>query len=154
MIFHSDFKEFLILLNKHEVKYLIVGGYAVSIYSQPRNTDDLDIWIEAKEENAKKVLKALDEFGFGSLNVTIMDLTKKDFVIQLGYAPVRIDVLTGVSGLDFENVFSNKEIQKIPGIGKVNFISYEDLVVNKRKSNRFKDKQALEWLKEYGKGST
>jgi hypothetical protein len=154
MILHSDFKEFLILLNKHKVKYLIVGGYAVYIYSHPRNTDDIDIWVEISNSNAKKILKALDEFGFGNLDITIEDLTKKDFVVQLGYPPIRIDIITSISGLDFKNAFSKKTVEEIKGVGKVNFISYKDLIKNKLKSNRLKDKQSIEWLKEYGKDSS
>jgi Nucleotidyltransferase of unknown function (DUF6036) len=154
MIFYSDFKELLILLNKYKVKYIIIGGYAISVYSHPKNTDDIDIWIEAKTENAAKILKALDEFGFGNLNITIEDLVKEDFVIQLGYPPIRIDILTSVSALTFDEAFNNREIQDLTDIGKVSFISYEDLIKNKKSSNRLKDKQALEWLKEYGKGRT
>jgi hypothetical protein len=154
MELYSDFKDFLILLNKYQVKYLVVGGYAVYIYSHPRNTDDIDIWIEAKEANAKRVLKALNEFGFGGLNITIEDLIKEDFVIQLGYPPVRIDILTGISGLDFKTAFTKKKVQKISGVGKVNFISYKDLITNKGQSKRLKDRQALEWLKKYGKSSS
>lgn len=154
MIIYSDFKEFLILLNKHKVKYLVIGGYAISIYSQPRNTDDIDIWVEAQVKNAKKILNVLDEFGFGNLDVTINDLTKEDFVIQLGYPPIRIDIITTITGLDFISAYLRKEVQEISGVGKVNFISYKDLITNKLKSKRLKDKQSLEWLKEYGKGNT
>ncbi len=154
MNIYNDFKEFIILLNKYKVKYLIVGGYAVSFYARPRSTDDIDFWIEAKETNAKKVLKALQEFGFGELEITIADLTRQDFVIQLGKPPVRIDILTNISGLDFNDTFKNKEIRNIPGVGKVYFISLKDLIRNKTKSNRLKDINALNWLKEYGKGSS
>src|SRR3989339_2176704 len=139
MILFQDFKEFIQLLNKYKVKYIIVGGYAVSLYSRPRNTDDIDFWIEAKPANAKKVLKALQEFGFGELDISIEDLTRKDFVIQLGNPPVRIDILTSVSGLNFKDAFMKKEIRAIPGVGNVYFISFQDLIRNKTESNRMKD---------------
>lgn len=154
MNIYNDFKDFIILLNKHKAKYLIVGGYAVSLYARPRNTDDIDFWIEAEGENAKKVLKALHEFGFGELDISVKDLTRKDFVIQLGQPPVRIDILTSITGLDFKTAFEKKEIREISGIGKVYFISYEDLIDNKTKSNRRKDIDALNWIRDYGKSSS
>jgi predicted nucleotidyltransferase len=154
VIIYNDFKEFIQLLNKYKVKYLIVGGYAVSIYARPRNTDDIDFWIEAKPANAKKALKALQEFGFGDLEITIKDLTKKDFVIQLGQPPVRIDIITSVSGVEFNNAFKKREIRSVPGVGDVYFISYQDLIENKTKSGRRKDIDALNWIKEYGKSSS
>lgn len=154
MIFFNDFKEFIQLLVKHKVKYLIVGGYAVSLYARPRNTDDIDFWIESTENNAKRLLKALREFGFGDLEITIEDLIKKDFVIQLGQPPARIDILTSVSGLEFKDAFEKKEIKAVPGVGNVYFISYHDLIENKTKSGRRKDIDALNWMKEYGKSSS
>jgi hypothetical protein len=154
MILFQDFKEFIQLLNKHKVKYLIVGGYAVSLYSRPRNTDDIDFWIEAKHANAKKVLKVLQEFGFGDLDITIEDLTQDDFVIQLGHPPIRIDLITTVSGLNFNDTFRKKKKESIKGVGDVYFISYQDLIKNKKKSNRLKDVDALNWIKEYGKSSS
>lgn len=154
MILFQDFKEFIQLLNKYKVKYIIVGGYAVSLYSRPRNTDDIDFWIEAKPANAKKVLKALQEFGFGELDITIEDLTRPDFVIQLGQPPIRIDLLTGVSGLNFADAFKKKERKSIQSVGDVYFISYRDLIKNKRKSKRIKDVDALNWIREYGKSGS
>jgi len=154
MNIYNDFKEFILLLNKHQVKYLIVGGYAVSLYARPRNTDDIDFWIEAEGKNAEKVLKALHEFGFGELDISVKDLTRKDFVIQLGQPPIRIDILTGITGLDFKDSFENKEIREIPGVGNVYFISYQDLIENKTNSNRRKDIDALNWIRDYGKSSS
>lgn len=154
MIIYNDFKEFINLLTKYEVKYLIVGGYAVSLYARPRNTDDIDFWIEAKETNAKKMLKVLQEFGFGDLDITIQDLTRKDFVIQLGQPPVRIDIITSISGVEFSNAFKNRKVISVPNVGDIYFISYQDLIENKTKSNRRKDIDALNWIKEYGKSSS
>ncbi len=154
MINISDFKEFLILLNKHKVKYLIVGGYAVSVYSYPVNTGDIDIWIEISKENAGKVIDVLVEFGFGNLNIKMSDLLKEDFIVQLGYSPNRIDILTGVTGLNFSKSYKNKMSREISGIGKIHFVSYNDLIINKDKSNREKDKEALRRLMNRGKSST
>jgi hypothetical protein len=154
MIIYNDFKEFIQLLNKHKVKYLIVGGYAVSLYSRPRSTDDIDFWIEAKPVNAKKILKVLKVFGFGELGITLEDLTRDDFVIQLGHPPIRIDLITTVSGLNFNDTFKKKKKETIKGIGDVYFVSYTDLIKNKKKSKRLKDVDALNWIKEYGKSSS
>lgn len=154
MIIYNDFKEFINLLTKYKVNYLIVGGYAVSLYARPRNTDDIDFWIEAKEINAKKMLNVLQEFGFGDLGITIKDLTRKDFIIQLGQPPVRIDILTSVSGIEFDDAFRKREIRSVPSVGDVYFISYQHLIENKTKSNRRKDIDALNWIEDYGKSSS
>jgi hypothetical protein len=154
MLYNSDFKEFLILLNKYKVSYLIIGGYAISVYSHPTNTDDIDIWIKVSEGNAKKMLKVLEEFGFGNLNITKDDLTKRDFVVQLGFPPNRIDILTGITGLNYDTAYKNRTVRHIAGIGKISFISRDDLIKNKQLSKRVKDKQALEWLRKYGKSRT
>ena len=103
----EDFKEFIALLNEYQVKYLIVGGYAVGFHSRPRFTNDIDIWIDNSKENAEKLLRVLDDFGFGGLDIGLTDLTSTDQVIQLGNAPLRIDIMTGVSGLKFYEAYEN-----------------------------------------------
>ena len=90
----KDFEEFLESLNIHNVKYLIIGAYAVTFYAAPRNTGDLDIFIENSKTNAIKILKALENFGFESLGITTEDLMKQDMIIQLGIEPNRIDLIT------------------------------------------------------------
>ncbi len=93
----TDFKEFVELLNKHEVRYLVVGGYAVAVYGHPRYTKDLDIWIEASNKNSDRLLVALNEFGFGSLDLNRHDFLEPGWIVQLGNPPNRIDLLTSVS---------------------------------------------------------
>lgn len=151
MILFEDFKEFIQLLNKHKVKYLIVGGYAVSMYSRPKSTQDIDIFIENSISNAKKILKVLDEFGLASLGITIEDLTVKDRVIQMGVSPLRIDLMTSIEGVEFNLAY--KRCTKITywGIKNVTFISYHDLVTNKKTTGRKKDIEDLEWLQKYAK---
>jgi len=105
----KDFKEFLGYLNKNNVEYVIVGAYALAFYGVPRYTGDIDILVNPSEDNAKKLLKALKEFGFGSLGLKTDDFTTEENVIQLGYSPVRIDILTSISGLTFEEVDKGKE---------------------------------------------
>lgn len=102
----KDFKEFIELLNEHSVRYLVVGGYAVAFHGHPRYTKDLDVWIELSRENAGKVLKALEKFGFGSLDLKLDDFLEGDQIIQLGYPPNRIDILTTLKDLMFEDCYN------------------------------------------------
>ncbi len=117
-----DFKEFIELLNKHEVEYLVVGGYAVAMYGYPRYTGDIDFWIKPNEENAIKTVTTLVDFGFGGYDISKEDFLKPDSIIQLGFPPNRIYLLTGVTGLKFEECFIKKNIITIAEI-EVNFIS-------------------------------
>lgn len=133
-----DFREFVQLLNKNDVQYLIVGGYAVGIHGHPRYTGDLDIWLFPENHNAKKILIAIKEFGFGSLKITENDLCKENIVIQLGYPPLRIDLLTSIDGVKFDEAYMNKKIVEIEDV-KVNFIGYADLIKNKKASGRHQD---------------
>ncbi|MDI6803876.1 MAG: nucleotidyltransferase [Bacteroidota bacterium] len=139
----ADFEEFLKLLNKNKVKYLIVGGYAYAIHFKPRYTNDIDIFILAETQNAAKVLKTLKDFGFGELTISKKDLTKPDQVIQLGYPPLRIDLLTSISGVEFRNAWKNKVKSKY-GKQCVYFIGKKEFILNKKSSGRKKDLADLE----------
>ena len=141
----QDFLDLLSLFNENGVRYLVAGGYATSVYAVPRYTKDLDIWLEPTEENAKAILAALNEFGFGSVGLNVEDFTKPDHVIQLGYAPNRIDLLTQLKGLDFETSFKNKNVFKLSEID-VSFISSSDLVKNKRAVARLQDLADVEQI--------
>lgn len=112
MTLPEDFKEFIALLNAHQVNYLIVGGYAVGFHSRPRFTQDIDFWIEARPDNARRISSFLKDFGFGELNLGLSDLPHPDRIIQLGYAPLWIDIITDLSGVDFKSGISGgcKEI--------------------------------------------
>ncbi len=145
-MFSQDFKEFVELLIKNKVEYLIVGGYAVGVHGHPRYTGDLDIWLNPSEENATKILLCINEFGFSSFNLKIEDLTKEGNVIQLGYPPLRIDLLNKIDGVEFNNCYKNKIIVNIDNI-LVNFIGYDDLIKNKKETGRHKDLDDLENLK-------
>lgn len=134
----ENFKEFIALLNKHEVRYLVVGGYAVGHYGRPRYTGDLDVWIAADSANAEKVLAALKDFGFGSLGLKVSDFTTKDEVVQLGYEPVRIDIINGIDGVEFEDCYPNKTVVDVEGV-PFDFIGREDLIKNKTQSGRLRD---------------
>jgi len=141
----QDFKEFVELLNKNKVEYLIVGGYAVGIYGYPRYTGDLDVWIKPNLENAEKMVTVMQDFGFASLRLTTEDFMTEGNVIQMGYPPFRIDVLTRIDGVIFDHCYPNKKIVEYEDL-KINFIGFDDLKNNKRASGRSKDTDDLENL--------
>ena len=142
---HPDFKDFLRLLNSHAVEYLLVGGYAVGYHGYPRATGDMDVWIAVSEPNAQKAATVLRDFGMPEEDVSKRLFLERDKVIRMGVPPVRIEVITGASGVDFAECYSRREVIEIDGI-PVNFISLEDLKENKRTSARHKDLDDLEHL--------
>ncbi len=147
MEIRTDFKELLELFNKHKVEYLIVGGYALAFHGAPRVTGDIDLFVRPVRENAQRILAALNDFGFGSLNLSEEDFITPGIVVQLGVPPVRIDIITRVSGVSWEKA----DAGKVPGHyadTPVYFISREDFVANKRATGRKKDAADLEALGE------
>lgn len=140
-----DFKEFLQLLNSHQVKYLLIGGYAVGYYGYPRATADMDIWVAIEPENAAKVVKVLQVFGFGVEAVTPDLFLKEEQIIRMGLPPMRIEILTSISGVSFEDCYAGRQIDILDGI-EVNLISLDHLKVNKKASGRYKDLNDLENL--------
>ena len=144
-ILHPDFKDFLKLLNSQGVKYLVVGGYAVGYHGYPRATGDMDIWIAVNPDNALKVKRVFCDFGMPSSEVSEDLFLKKDKIIRMGNPPVRIEVITGASGVDFSECYSRREVIDIDGIS-INFISIDDLKKNKKASGRHKDLADLEHL--------
>ena len=134
----KDFKEFIELLNVHNVRYLVVGGYAVAFHGYPRYTKDLDVWIDLSPENADKIIKALKDFGFGSLGIKSEDFLKSDQIIQLGYPPDRIDILTTLKMIKFNDCYKDRIEIEIQGT-KINFIDIENLKKNKRATGRPQD---------------
>lgn len=146
---YQDLKEFIKLLLEQKVKYIIVGGFAVTYHSRAKFTDDIDIWIKNSSSNAKKIFKVLNEFGFGNIALNESDFVKPGFVLQLGYPPNRIDVMTEVEGLKFEEAFERSRKGKIFEDFEVRYLSYDDLLINKRKVGRKKDLFDIEWIKLY-----
>jgi hypothetical protein len=134
----KDFEEFIELLNKNEVKYLVVGGYAFAIHAYPRFTNDIDFFIHSTKSNVEKIITALNEFGFNKAEISSDDLMKKDKVIQLGEPPYRIDILTSIDGVNFNEAWERRVIGKY-GDQTIYFISKEDLIKNKKASGRKKD---------------
>jgi len=146
MIFEPDFIDFIELLNKHQVEYLVVGAHALAFHGRPRHTGDLDIWIRPSLENASKLVKTINDFGFGSLGLTVEDFIKENYVTQLGYPPLRIDILNSISGVFFEEAYLHKINGEIEGM-KISFISVQDFIENKKASGRSKDFADIELLK-------
>ena len=142
-----DFEEFIKLLNEFKVEYLIVGGYAVTFHSRPRFTEDLDIWVNNSIRNSKKLFNALNKFGFGNLSINENDFTKKDLVLQLGYRPVRIDILTSIEGVKFREAYRKRKSGLFYNKVNADYINLKDLVKNKLSTNRDKDKEAVSWIK-------
>ena len=142
---NQDFKEFIQSLNDNEVRYLVVGGYAVALHGYPRYTKDIDIWVEMTAENAAKITKALDQFGFGSLGLTASDFTVPDQMLQLGSPPERIDILTTLPGVEFSECYPSRTTVELNGVS-VNFIDLENLKKNKKATGRHQDLADLENL--------
>ena len=134
----QDFNEFVQLLLANDVRFLIVGGYALAAHGAPRYTGDLDTWLWVNDHNADRMLVVLDSFGFGSLNITRENLLKPDTVIQLGYPPHRIDLLTGIDGVSFDEAWNRRMEVEVNG-QQIPFISREDLITNKKAVARPQD---------------
>lgn len=139
-----DFKEFLKLLNDHKVRYLLIGGYAVAYYGYPRATLDMDVWIAQDPENAKRVTKALIAFGFDTPELS-PNLFLHDNIVRMGVPPLRIEVLTAISGVSFDECYSECVHEIFDGV-VVTLISLSQLRQNKRASGRHKDLDDLEHL--------
>ncbi len=147
MVLHQDYKELLKLLNENKVEYLVVGAFALGFYGSPRNTGDIDIWISISKENAKRMEKTLIDFGVGFPGYSENDFLEEGSVIQIGVPPVRVDILTSISGVTFEDAFKNKEIIIIDEI-EVSYICKNDFIQNKKASGRLKDLADIEAITE------
>jgi len=144
---NPDFKEFIQLLNDNGVRFLVVGGYAVALHGYPRYTKDIDLWIEPIPDNADKIVMALDQYGFSSLGLKAADFLEPDSIIQLGYPPNRIDLITTLPGIEFGDCYPSRITTEMDGV-MVSFIDLENLRKNKRASGRAQDLADLENLSE------
>ena len=145
MNLQKDLREFVELLNELEVHFLVVGAFAVAYHGYARYTADIDLFVENSEENAERLLKAIHQFGFGSVGLTKEDFLQDDQVIQLGIAPNRLDLMTHISGVAFAEAWDSREFGDIGGL-RVPFISREILKRNKAASGRTQDLADLEHL--------
>ena len=146
----KDFKEFIELLNEHEVKYLVIGGYAVNFHGYPRYTKDIDFWFWMNEPNIEKLIKAIIEFGFGGLQLSSEDFMNPENIVQLGYEPYRIDLLVDIEGIDFKECYDRRTDAELDGV-EVQFLSLEDLIMTKKKAGRLQDLADAEQLEKLEK---
>ena len=144
---NKHFREFIGLLEKHGVRYLVVGGYAVGYHGFPRYTGDLDIFIGISEENSKRIMEVFSEFGFSDLGISEEDFLEEEIVVEIGREPLKIQVLTGIDGVTFGECLERKVFFDAGDGLKVPFIGFEDLLRNKKASPRAKDQIDLEELK-------
>ena len=145
MVLPPDFKEFLKLLNGKNIQYLLIGGYAVGYHGYPRATNDMDIWIAINLKTAEQMVLALKEFGFDTSQLSEELFLKENSIVRMGIAPMRIEILTTISGVDFEECFQQKIVDEIDGI-EVNIIGLKQLKINKKASGRHKDLDDFENL--------
>jgi len=136
--FPADLREFLKLLNSARVEYLLIGGYAVGYYGHPRATGDLDIWVAVSDKNAHKLVRILKDFGFDVPVLKPELFLEKNRIVRFGEPPLRIEILTTISGVIFQDCFARRARVKFDGL-RVNLISFEDLKKNKAASARPKD---------------
>jgi predicted nucleotidyltransferase len=134
----NDLREFIRLLNTKNVRYVIVGAWALAFHGRPRYTGDLDVFVARDLENAAKLMEVIEAFGFGATGISQEDFLQVDYVIQLGREPNRIDILTGISGVTFDEAWDSREKGSVSGV-ELFFISRELLIKNKRAANRDKD---------------
>ncbi|MEW5766600.1 MAG: hypothetical protein AB1797_03105 [bacterium] len=133
------------MLNLHQVKYLVIGGYAVGYYGYPRATADIDIWVAIHPQNAEKITAVLKKFGFDVPELTTDLFLQDEKIIRMGVPPVRIELLTTISGVTFETCYAERTVDVVDGV-EVNFISLPYLKVNKKACGRHKDLNDLEYL--------
>ena len=146
MKIHPDFDAFVKALNDNNVEYVIIGAYALAFLGHPRATGDIDFWVHPQKDNALKLLTALNDFGFGTLNLTVDDILSGK-IIQLGFPPVRIDLVTKLDGLDSGEILHSKMPGKL-GTQDVWYLSKHAFIKNKRSSGRHKDLADIELLGE------
>ncbi len=146
MILAKDFEDFIGLLNKHKVQYMVVGGYALAFHGKPRYTGDIDIWIQISDANATKLLKVIKDFGLSSLGFTKEDFLKEGYISQIGRPPLRIDILNSIDGVDFDEAYAGVQKTDIEGL-TVPYIGLGDFIKNKQTSGRKKDLADIQEIK-------
>ncbi|MDX2041215.1 MAG: nucleotidyltransferase [Acidobacteriota bacterium] len=143
---NPDFKDMLSCLNGEQVEFMIVGAYALAAHGHVRATGDIDIWVRNSADNAPKIMRALKIFGAPTANISETDFLLPDLILQIGVAPCRIDIITGIDGVAFDDAWQNKMVVTIDGIN-INILSKPDLLKNKTAAGREKDQGDIAWLK-------
>lgn len=141
----ADFKEFLRLLNSHQVEYLLIGGYAVGYYGYPRATGDMDVWVAVSSQNAQRLMQVMQEFGFGVAELSPELFLQENTIVRMGNPPMRIEILTSISGVGFTECYAHRVIDTVDGM-PVNLIDLQHLKQNKLASGRYKDLNDLDGL--------
>ena len=147
MEIHRDFSDLLACLADAKVEFVLVGAYALALHGVPRATGDLDVYVQPTPENAESVLRALEAFGFGGLDLSVVDFSTEDRVVQLGYPPVRVDLLTSISGVSWSEAVESAETFRFGPI-EVRYLGRDTLIKNKRATGRTKDLADIEALGE------
>ena len=145
IVLPPDFKEFLKLLKEHDVRYLLIGGYAVGYHGYARATEDMDIWIAIHPENAQKLVSAMKAFGLEDPNLTPKLFLQKPKIIRLGFPPLRLEITTSISGVEFDECYQARIVDNFDGV-EVSVIDLKNLKKNKKASGRTKDIADLEEL--------
>jgi len=143
---NPDFKEMLSCLKDESVDFLVVGAYALAAHGFPRATGDLDIWVRNDSENAHRIMRALSKFGAPATKLSSEDFTSTDLIVQFGVEPCRIDLITGISGVEFEEAWRNRVNIEIDDL-QISILSKKDLLTNKMATGRDKDQGDIIWLK-------
>jgi predicted nucleotidyltransferase len=141
----QDFADFLKLLNSHGVEFLLIGGYAVGIHGYPRGTADLDVWVSTAQGNAARIVSALKDFGFETPELSAALFQQPDKVVRMGVPPIRIDILTSIAGVTFEDCYRRREVVSVGDL-QVPVISLPDLKVNKLATGRNQDRADVDHL--------
>ncbi len=139
MTLAKDFEDFVKLLNQHEVEYMVVGGYALAFHGKPRHTGDFDIWINISEKNASRMVQVLKEFGMSSMGFQKDDFLKPGYMTQIGYPPLRIDILNSIDGVEFDKAAREMNRIEIEPDLPLNYIGLKDFIKNKQASGRMQD---------------
>ena len=145
----EDFEELFEYFNDLEVRYLIVGAHAVAFHAKPRYTKDLDVFVDPTDENGRKIIDALEAFGFRGLDLSPSDFSRPDSVIQLGVPPNRIDFVTSIEAVDFQTAWDSR-VEGSYGSAPVRYIGRKALIQNKKALGRDQDKMDVSWLESSG----
>ena len=146
MDYKQEFKNFIQLLDKHEVPYLVIGGLAVAIYGYRRPTNDIDVFVSSQEEHVNRLNNAIPDFGFGDSGKSVEDFQKNQLIIRLEIPPKTIDLVNHMDGLKFEEAWPEKTTSMVDGI-RMNFIGKDHLIQNKKAAGRPRDLEDLAGLK-------
>jgi hypothetical protein len=149
MILEKDFSDFVELLNKHEVEYMVVGGYALAFHGEPRFTGDMDIWIDVSEANAERMMTVLSEFGASSLGFTRQDFLDDSIIKQIGQPPLRIDILGAIDGVRYADAVNDKQYFKSKDL-TIPYIGVKDFIKNKEAVGRKKDLKDVKRIRPKG----